>query len=218
MDNLEKNNMNVFTSIQDRSAMIASGFVKSKVAKTNDNDNIEKSVVHEHQRKSKSGKLSQVKEYEDKRQKHEDDNEIKKLRKFIDENHTDAFMNRSVTEARKRLNKLEGNEEIKKHSDNKDDNKKGVGDTYKKRNEYSNGGYDIANPKDSNSYVDINPNHNSQREKEYNKKKGKPEKWSMVHYHGSSGTDEKHYKGGFDSKEEAEKYARNYLNKYHNNK
>ena len=72
MKNLEEqNNMNVFTSIQNRSAMITSGFVnKPKIVKKEENeDDIEKAIVHSHQRKSKSGKLSQVKEYEDKRQK-----------------------------------------------------------------------------------------------------------------------------------------------------
>ncbi len=62
------NKLNEFSVIQNRSELIASGFINKPQIINQEND-IEKAHVKAHQRKTKSGKLVQVKEYEDKRQK-----------------------------------------------------------------------------------------------------------------------------------------------------
>ncbi len=61
------NKLNEFSVIQNRSELIASGFINKPQANNQDNE-IEKAHIKSHQRKTKSGKIVQVKDYDDKRQ------------------------------------------------------------------------------------------------------------------------------------------------------
>lgn len=98
---------------QNRKAILG-GFGSISVEKSNE-DELEKAHVKEYQRKTKSGKLSTVKQHEDKRKNHLDYNETKARRfareRGLDPNHKDTIDEYKKTEEhyQDRKNRKEGN-------------------------------------------------------------------------------------------------------------